>query len=71
MRINLGSSASQWRAVIKIGKNMRNLITGIFMGAIVSAALLGPALVSVERATPSGFNVFWGDTGFHFAGVAQ
>lgn len=50
---------------------MRNLITGALMGALVSAALFGPALVSVERATPSGLNVFVGDYGYHFAGVAQ
>lgn len=46
---------------------MRNLITGIFMGALASAALFGPALVSVERATPNGFNVYFGDAGYHFA----
>jgi len=50
---------------------MLNIFTGLFMGALVSAALFGPALVSVERATPSGFNVLWGDSGFHFTGVAQ
>lgn len=43
------------------------ILIGAAMGALVSAALFAPALVSFERATPSGFNVFLGDYGYHFA----
>lgn len=50
---------------------MRNLVIGMFMGAVASAALFGPSLVSVERAAPSGLNIFVGDYGYHFAGVAK
>jgi hypothetical protein len=49
-----------------------NAIKGALMGAAISAAVFAPMLISIERATPSGFNVFFGDYGFHFAmGAAQ
>ena len=44
-----------------------NAIKGALMGAAISAAVFAPMLISVERATPSGFNVFIGDHGYHFA----
>lgn len=51
---------------------LKNLALGALMGAIISIALFAPMLVSVERAAPSGFNVFFGDYGYHFAmGAAQ
>ena len=47
--------------------HIRNIIFGALAGLAISAALFGPALISIERATPSGFNVFIGDYGHHFA----
>ena len=47
--------------------HIRNITFGALAGLAIGAALFGPALVSIERATPSGFNVYFGDFGYHFA----
>ncbi|WP_304189411.1 hypothetical protein [Lentibacter algarum] len=47
--------------------HIRNITLGALAGLAISAAFFGPALISIERATPSGFNVFIGDFGYHFA----
>ena len=73
-----GASFNSWpqsSGLQKVGNKMKQTLThiliGAAMGALVSAALFGPFYVSIERATPSGFNVFVGDAGYHFAGAAK
>ena len=51
--------------------HIRNILIGALAGLAISAALFGPFCVSIERATPSGFNVFVGNTGYHFAGAGK
>lgn len=43
---------------------IKNIGIGLTMGAITSAALFLPA-ISVEQAIPNGFNVYFGDSGYH------
>jgi len=45
---------------------IKNIGIGLIMGAITSAALFLPA-ISIEHAIPSGFNVYFGDFGYHVA----
>ena len=47
--------------------HIRNITLGALAGLAIGAALFGPALISIEHATPSGFNVYFGDFGYHFA----
>jgi len=43
---------------------IKNIAIGLGMGAIISAALFLPAM-SIEQAIPSGFNVYFGEYGYH------
>lgn len=52
-------------------QNLKNLALGLLAGVILSTALYGPMLISIEAATPNGVNVFFGDYGYHFEGAAQ
>ncbi len=48
---------------------MHNLLKGLVAGVLLSLALFAPLLVKIETATPTGFNVFVGDYGYHFEGL--
>ena len=51
---------------------MKNLILGICGGLILSTALFGPLLITVEPATPNGVNIMFGDLfGYHIATTAE
>lgn len=49
---------------------MKNIGIGLLMGLAISAALFGPALISIEFATPNGINIFFGDFGYHVTSAA-
>jgi ABC-type spermidine/putrescine transport system permease subunit II len=43
---------------------IKKIALGLIMGAIISAALFLPT-ISVEQAIPSGFNMYFGELGYH------
>ena len=48
--------------------NAKNILKGLIAGVLLSIALFAPLLVTIETATPTGFNVYVGDYGYHFEG---
>ncbi len=48
--------------------NAKNIFKGLVAGVLLSIALFAPMLITIETATPTGFNVFVGDYGYHFEG---